>query len=947
MKQEKQKSKKINSFVSNIKLPYNINELQWNKEHTQNNQRKYCYCGKDRTLTTLNLQCIQCKNWFHVECLKNKKLIASKSSIVPFMTNYKFICQLCSPKESFEKVTASWKDAINAAFANLSVERLRKEGLINKHGHGISIIPEGYWFDKKDGICPFLDKHWEALCTNRARTPTWWATVGSCMYTSKDNYIAKDEHVRSAASEFILLDRDLFNLRPTGQGVPSLKGSNSSLDSSKNKSKNDKSLKSLTVHKKSNNISEISSKNQKSAIKSLRSSSKSNNFSSSYNTSSHFSSSSTTTATTTTTNQQNGLSRKNSKIIKKGNSFSIKLHEVPVNELLDNIDTSNNSKEHLYNKNGYKYERVEVDNKLKNLIFKKKQEFSSLESAIHLCPFDCDSSISISRNGLTAHSNSGFRMARTNYGVKEGNWYFEIIVNKAGHGIGQQRTMNGPNVRVGWSRREATLHGPVGYDSFSYGYRDKTGEKLHESLPMPYGDTYKSGDVIGCYISLPPISKELLSKKKHSSNPSNVGKNHTKVLSLKNVNKNMIVNSIEDLSPDILSNKRVMHKRKIIKYKRKLYSETNEYLPINLPIIVQYNLKSKMSSSTLDSSSNFEDIKDELMNNIPITSNDFPKLPNSKIVFYKNGHNQGVAFEDLPLPVAASSYLLPEYRHCKFEPYARSLNIYDDGSLGYYPSVSLFKGGSVTLNFGPEFKYPPNDIKENWKPLCDRYEEIQIEETLNDIINEVILEDNKAGSKQKFYVAYNYDTKNNDTTTTSIESIPIKKRKINTINSNHNTNEILDKKRKTDLDEFKSIRSEINTIPKIPEIKNLDINHRDILDNNDFPPSKRELTSINNSFKDNGNKIKNIDNKEFYGVKENEININNKIYNPKLFELSESLENEINNSSTTESSIQSNRNNIEEENVSNSNIKSEFINNNDNKTDNTFEKMDSAIFISQ
>jgi len=37
------------------------------------------------------------------------------------------------------------------------------------------------------------------------------------MYTSRDNYIAKDEHARSAASEFILLDRDLFNLRPTGQ----------------------------------------------------------------------------------------------------------------------------------------------------------------------------------------------------------------------------------------------------------------------------------------------------------------------------------------------------------------------------------------------------------------------------------------------------------------------------------------------------------------------------------------------------------------------------------------------------------------------------------------------------------------------------------------------------------------------------------------------------------
>jgi len=134
---------------------------------------------------------------------------------------------------------------------------------------------------------------------------------------------------------------------------------------------------------------------------------------------------------------------------------------------------------------------------------------------------------------------------------------------------------------------------------------------------MSYGEPYKSGDVIGCYISLPPISKELLSKKKHSPNTNNVIKNHTKSLSLKDINKEMIVQNIEDLSPEVLSNKRVMHKRKIIRYKRRLYSETNDYLPINLPVIVQYNLKSKNSFSSSDSSSsssNYEDIKDEMFN---------------------------------------------------------------------------------------------------------------------------------------------------------------------------------------------------------------------------------------------------------------------------------------------------------------------------------------------
>jgi len=133
---------------------------------------------------------------------------------------------------------------------------------------------------------------------------------------------------------------------------------------------------------------------------------------------------------------------------------------------------------------------------------------------------------------------------------------------------------------------------------------------------MPYGEPYRSGDVIGCYISLPPINKELLNKKNTKCNfNNNLNKSYSKSISLKEINNSMIVNKIEDLLPDVLSSKRVMHKRKIIKYKKRLYSETNDYLPINLPAIVQYNLKvknSQISSDTIESS-NFEDIKDELM----------------------------------------------------------------------------------------------------------------------------------------------------------------------------------------------------------------------------------------------------------------------------------------------------------------------------------------------
>jgi len=42
---------------------------------------------------------------------------------------------------------------------------------------------DGQWFTKKDHIVPFIDKHWGALCTGRARTATWWSTVGTSLST--------------------------------------------------------------------------------------------------------------------------------------------------------------------------------------------------------------------------------------------------------------------------------------------------------------------------------------------------------------------------------------------------------------------------------------------------------------------------------------------------------------------------------------------------------------------------------------------------------------------------------------------------------------------------------------------------------------------------------------------------------------------------------------------
>lgn len=62
-------------------------------------------------------------------------------------------------------------------------------------------------------------------------------------------------------------------------------------------------------------------------------------------------------------------------------------------------------------------------------------------------------------------------------------------------------------------------------------------------------------------------------------------------------------------------------------------------------------------------------------------------LQGSKIIFFKNGENQGEAFVDI-------------YGGC------------------YYPSVSLHKNVTVSINFGPNFKFPPSDVSFEYRGVC-------------------------------------------------------------------------------------------------------------------------------------------------------------------------------------------------------------------------------------
>lgn len=44
----------------------------------------------------------------------------------------------------------------------------------------------------------------------------------------------------------------------------------------------------------------------------------------------------------------------------------------------------------------------------------------------------------------------------------------------------------------------------MGYDQYSYGYRDLEGSRVHKALREAYGSPFREGDVVGCLLHLPP-----------------------------------------------------------------------------------------------------------------------------------------------------------------------------------------------------------------------------------------------------------------------------------------------------------------------------------------------------------------------------------------------------------------------------------------------------------
>lgn len=331
--------------------------------------------------------------------------------------------------------------------------------------------------------------------------------------------------------------------------------------------------------------------------------------------------------------------------------------------------------------------------------------------------------IGISQDGLVLEGFGGFRTARCTAPMREGKWYMEVEVIRGGGD-------NGAHVRLGWSRRETLLNGPIGLDGYSYAYRDKTGDKVTVARPRPYGKPFKTGDVIGMYISLPP---------RRPADPN------------------------DEHDPAHLKRVRIP-----IDYKGQEVFEALEYKPSpEMSALMDPFAAAKAAAASKPTKQANDRAPDKRAGRAPGGSRvpapppmrPLPRLHGAHIAFFLNGECQGVAFEDiydfLPLRLATKERRGPRRRPPREGQKEHRLNAHDDGTLGYYASVSLYGPARVRLNPGPDFKHPPPDDVDTllfarhaplvaapdagrvWRPACERYDEFMAEQRELDKLEEI------------------------------------------------------------------------------------------------------------------------------------------------------------------------------------------------------------------
>lgn len=407
-----------------------------------------------------------------------------------------------------------------------------------------------------------------------------------------------------------------------------------------------------------------------------------------------------------------------------------------------------------WNKKGYRYTHCIPDPS-----FRHKQYWRQTEARPYgprMSHEDTDKWFQFDDSATVVHHEKGWRMGRGNVIAREGRLYYEVKIIRGIPVDGPKDPVDpktgdvkpGPHIRMGWSRREAPLDGPVGFDGYSYGITDARFEAQHRSRaskifkPLPKGAKSKhmkarpphgkpvpveyvtdqhlqEGDVIGLEIKLPSLSLHRKVVEGIYNPAVDIGDGFDTANSADPFDKP--VDIIRDRIP--------------VSYKGNFYFEQLDYQVTKT--VEAYHDRGPVPK--IHPSPNHEEVS-------------VRSLPHSHIKVYKNGQEIGFAFENLLAFLPPASVPSAEAIKSGARPG------FDDGMVGYIPSISLFNGGVAQVNFGPDFWYPPAELLEQrekdtamfnsddephvpegrkLRAIGDRYKEQIAEDIVWDIIDEV------------------------------------------------------------------------------------------------------------------------------------------------------------------------------------------------------------------
>ncbi|KAI8084834.1 uncharacterized protein BX664DRAFT_173499 [Halteromyces radiatus] len=157
-------------------LPYDLSSLTWNDDHTNNDQDKYCYCGKGYSEHKTMMQCSTCLQFFHSACVSSVKRPLLYGDIF-----YEFQCSVCTQaEEKYTREVMKWKQAVQLILYHLTKQRRLSKGK----------QPEHFYFRFTEEICKLVEENWDVLLWDREMNKTWKNTVASSLSTQPDLFLS-------------------------------------------------------------------------------------------------------------------------------------------------------------------------------------------------------------------------------------------------------------------------------------------------------------------------------------------------------------------------------------------------------------------------------------------------------------------------------------------------------------------------------------------------------------------------------------------------------------------------------------------------------------------------------------------------------------------------------------------------------------------------------------